>query len=140
MPFAATNLDDVAKCVATILTTPSVFELTANKYIYIATHVCTQHTLLSVLEKVTGEPWKVERQHQKQVINKYKEKLLGGDLTAQLPLVKVAGWGTGGLGDFRDMEGGLWNEKVGLEEVRTSVEALETDVRRILASMNEEDS
>ncbi|KAF2098922.1 NAD(P)-binding protein [Rhizodiscina lignyota] len=138
VPFATTNLEDVGKCLANILTNHSMLESTANQYIYIATYVCRQKTLLSVLEKITGEPWKVEREHSKQVISKFKEKLLGGDIAAQLPLVKVAGWGERELGDFTQIDGGLWNEKLGMKPAETGIEALEADVRRIVQNVKGE--
>lgn len=69
-----------------------------------------------------------KKQDSKQVIEEGHKKLAAGDYSAVPPLILAVAYGPDALGDFTRVDGGLWNEKLGLEK-----EDLETSLKAVVS-------
>jgi len=126
IPWTSTNLRTIGTALVNLLY-PSNVSTTANKYVYISSHTATQTQLLEISERQTGKKWTVEHVQTKESIPAAKEKLRAGDHTAAYALIQAAAFGEMGYGDLNKVEGGLWNERLGLPK-----EDLEADVKAVL--------
>lgn len=118
--FSTSNLADVGSAVAAALSDP---QITVNKYITIASHTVSQNEILAELEGLTGEKWKVSRKNTAEETKKAQEELAKGNALAGYDLVRALTFGPGSQGDATGVEGGLWNDRLGLpkEELKDSV-------------------
>ncbi|KAF2431557.1 NAD(P)-binding protein [Tothia fuscella] len=126
-PFSTTNLPTIGLSLVKILSTESNLKATANKYIYVASHTVSQNDILKAVEKITGSKWNVTSFSSKEVIPAELEKLGKHDYSGVMKLIQAAAFGDGGLGDFGKVEGGVWNEKLGLPK-----ENFEEDLKKFL--------
>ncbi|KAF2094362.1 hypothetical protein NA57DRAFT_17795, partial [Rhizodiscina lignyota] len=113
--FALTKPTTVASAVANMLQDSELLKATTNKYIYIASYTTTQNDILAKLQKLTDDHWRMEREHSQQVLAKHSE--LYHKVAEKMPVVPLlnrAGTHEAAFGDIRKVEGGLWNEKLGL--------------------------
>jgi hypothetical protein len=132
VPFSTTNLPTVGKALVAILSPNNVAQ-TANKYIYIESHNITQHELVTEFEKETGQTLGKQYMDSKQVVNSLVEASTKGDFSAIPLLIQAAIYGQDALGDLRQVEGGLWNEKL-----RLTQESLEESIKEGLEGMRQE--
>jgi len=118
--FSTSTLATVGKAVAAALSDP---QATANKYITIASHTVSQNEILEELEGLTGEKWKVSLKNTAEESEKANEELAKGNAFAAYDLVKALTFGPGSQGDARGVEGGLWNDRLGLpkEDLKDSL-------------------
>jgi hypothetical protein len=127
-PFSATNLSTIGTGLVSLFSTPANIADSANKYVYIASHTVSQNQILAGLERVTGEKFTVTKVEAKPSIKENLEKLGKGDHSAVIPLIQAASLGDEALGDFTKVEGGVWNEKLGLKK-----EDLDADLKVIVS-------
>jgi hypothetical protein len=99
---------------------------TKNKYVSSDSHTVSQSEIPAVFEDVTGEKWKVTKKATDEEITKANEELVKGNLLAGYDLVKALNFGPGSKGDGTVVEGGLWNERLGLpkEDLKESVKSV----------------
>jgi hypothetical protein len=106
--FSATNLATIGAAIAAVLHKP---EETANKYIRISSFSTSQNEILTVLEKVTGKKWTIERTTAAESILTGQEKLAKGDASGLMDIVNgivLGGPVTGGdLGASKELSNGL---------------------------------
>lgn len=122
--FTASNVAQIGRALVAVLSHATE---TANKLVFVESFTTTQLEIHAALEKASGEEWKV--------VNKTSEsvraegfKLLGegkileggGNLITALVLGKE------GLEDHSDVEGGIWNIRLGLP-----VETVEETVQQV---------
>lgn len=106
-------------------------DASANKYVYVSSHTVSQNQILAGLEKATGEKFTVKKEDSKKVIEEGHQKLASGDYSVIGPLILAAAYGPDALGDFTKVDGGLWNEKLGLakEDLDASLKAVASGKR-----------
>ncbi|KAI1638368.1 hypothetical protein F4809DRAFT_600540 [Biscogniauxia mediterranea] len=85
-PVQVSNLPFIGRAVAAILSNPSK---TANKYLTIASFNPTQNEILDILEKETGEKWKVTHATTAEAEKVGVEKLGRGDFSSFLDLLRA---------------------------------------------------
>ncbi|KAI0380277.1 NAD(P)-binding protein [Hypomontagnella monticulosa] len=78
-PVHASNLPFIGKAIAAVLSQP---EKTANQYFTIASFNPTQNQILEIVEKETGEKWKVEHASTEEQEKIGLDKLSKGDFSA----------------------------------------------------------
>lgn len=87
---------------------------------YVESFTVTQRDILAAAEKASGgEKWKVENADLKPLVAQGLEKFKGGDLSGVGHLLIASGFGEhedGPYGDWKVVEGGSWNERLGLKE------------------------
>ncbi|QDS69701.1 hypothetical protein FKW77_009772 [Venturia effusa] len=114
VPFSATNLSTIGKSLVALLSKD--VDASANKYVYISSHTVTQNQILAGLEKITGEKFTVTKQDSAKVIEEGHKKLAGGDYSVITSLILAGIYHPKAYCDFTQVEGGLWNEKLGIEK------------------------
>ncbi|KAJ4178563.1 hypothetical protein NW755_013101 [Fusarium falciforme] len=62
----------------TLLTDPERFEEAKNMYIHVASYTVTQNEILSVVEELTGQNWKVENLKSNEVVSEALESIKNG--------------------------------------------------------------
>ncbi|KAF4304864.1 NmrA-like protein [Botryosphaeria dothidea] len=124
-PFAATEIDVVGKALVALFSRSEAYAASANGYVHVAGHVTTQNEIRAVLEKLTGEKFKVEKEVDASSYGKQvQEELAKGDWKNALDLLKVVNFdSTEKLGVFPR----YWNETLGL-----SKQNLEQTVQEVL--------
>ncbi|KAE9994810.1 hypothetical protein EG327_000023 [Venturia inaequalis] len=124
VPFSGTNLSTIGTGLVALLSKD--VDASANKYVYISSHTVSQNEILAGLEKITGEKFTVTKQDSKKVIEESHKKLGAGDYSVIPPLILAAAYGPDALGDFTKVDGGLWNERLGLakEDLDASLKAV----------------
>lgn len=132
VPFSTTNLPTVGKALVATLSPNNVAQ-TANKYVYIESHNITQRELVTELENETGQTLGKQYMDSKQVVNSLVEASLKGDFSATPLLIQAATYSQDALGDLRQVEGGLWNERLYLPQ-----ESLEESIKKGLEGMRQE--
>jgi hypothetical protein len=128
VPFAVTNLPDIGKALAAILTEPEAYEASRNQFVYLASHIVTQRQLVAAAEAATGKTWPVERLDGQRLIKESKEKLAKGDASGVMLLIQGLAFAKingRALSDYRPL--GIWNQRLGLPQV-----SLEDDVEQLL--------
>ena len=123
--YEATNLDQIARTVAAVLSTKN-WEHTKNEFVYINPFTVTQNQVLAALEKVSGEKFKIQHAEVAQLSERSLERikspdtsLVKGDVydeafpSAHFGSIVAAIYGHGGFNNYSKTRG-LWNEKLGL--------------------------
>ncbi|KAF5013231.1 hypothetical protein FDECE_745 [Fusarium decemcellulare] len=126
--FGATNMHTIGHALFSLLSSPSNYASSENKYIHIVSHITCQKEILDVLEKVTGRAWEKTSVNGKQLLQTSLDKFHKDDPTAFPGLIQAMTWGKlghKGLGDFTNET--LFNEELGLPR-----EDLEVDVIAVL--------
>jgi hypothetical protein len=129
-PFTATNVRTIARSIVKLLTDPTAYEESKNKYIYTASHNTSQAEILAVAEKVTGAKFDVETVSGEKIFTENKEKLQKGDMSAVFPLIQALAFATidgKHLCDLQTM--GIFNDKYGVKDV-----SLEEDIKRLVSA------
>ncbi|KAK5053761.1 hypothetical protein LTR84_001722 [Exophiala bonariae] len=131
--YSATNEDDVAKAVVSILQHPVE---TANKYLYVETIAVSHRDILKSLKAATSQKWEVENVKTEDLVKMGKQLVAGGDFSGNFLLVQATVWGNGeGLRQNFVVDESLANSLLGLPKGD-----LEKTVRRVLnASENLDD-
>lgn len=117
MPFSTGPRDLVGQALFTLLTNPERFEESKNQFIHLASYTVTQNQVLSVVEKLTGQKFKVHNLTSEEVLPQALEEVKKGmnwGLAFQVQAI-LYGRGSNGesVGDFRPL--GIWHEKLNLE-------------------------
>jgi hypothetical protein len=120
--FSTTNMSTVGKAVVSVLS-PQNFVATANQYVTIASHTVSQNDILAVLEELTGGDWRISKKNTDAELKKANEEFRKGNQLAAYDLIKALTFGPGSLGDSTKVEGGLWNDRLGLpkEDLKESI-------------------
>ncbi|KAJ3547681.1 hypothetical protein NM208_g1393 [Fusarium decemcellulare] len=130
VPFSTGLRDLAAQALYALITNPERFEEAKNKYIHVASYTVTQNEVLSVVEKLTGQKWKVKNLTSEEVLPEALEDVKKGKNWGLAYQVQAILYGNGSdghaVGDFRPL--GIWNERLGLPET-----TLEDDLRGPLA-------
>lgn len=123
-----TNTTRVGEAIAAILS-PEHEEETRNQYVYINSFSVSQNAVLAELEKVTGVTFEVESDTTANLEAKARQALKEGDVANGIGGLIVAGaFGAAGLNGYSSsVEGGLWNERLGL-----GAESMEETVRKVV--------
>ncbi|KAF4467250.1 DNA binding [Fusarium albosuccineum] len=130
VPFSTGLRDLAAQALYALVTNPERLEEAKNKYIHVASYTTTQNEVLSVVEKLTGQKWKVKNLTSEEVLPEALEDVKKGKNWGLAYQVQAILYGKGSdghaVGDFRPL--GIWNERLGLPET-----TLEDDLRGPLA-------
>ncbi|KAI8722734.1 NmrA domain-containing protein [Fusarium sp. LHS14.1] len=130
IPFSTGLRDLAAQALYALLTNPERLEEAKNKYIHVASYTVTQNDILAVVEKLTGQKWKVQHLTSKEVLPEALadiKKGLNWGLGHQVQAILFDRGSDGqGIGDFRPL--GIWNEKLYLPQ-----STLEQDLKGPLA-------
>lgn len=133
-PYGTTNLRTIGQALFKIISNPTHFQESANRYINIYSHILTQKDILAAVEKIS------QKTFEKHFVNSadlYEDALRRftsrgpsdeKDLFAERDIIQCITYGKGeflSLGDPRDEND--WTERLGLPE-----ENLEEDVRGVL--------
>ncbi|KAH8714705.1 isoflavone reductase [Ilyonectria robusta] len=122
--FTTSNVAQIGRAIVAVLSHATE---TANKLVFVESFTTTQLEIHAALEKASGEEWKV--------VNKTSEsvraegfKLLGEGkiLEGGGSLITALVLGKEGLEDHSDVEGGIWNSRLGLP-----VETVEETVQQV---------
>lgn len=122
--FTTSNVAQIGRALVAVLNHATE---TANKLVFVESFTTTQLEIHAALEKASGEEWKV--------VNKTSEsvraegfKLLGEGkiLEGGGSLITALVLGKEGLEDHSDVEGGIWNSRLGLP-----VETVEETVQQV---------
>lgn len=124
VPFSGTNLSTIGNGLVALL--QKDVDSSANKYVYVSSHTVSQNQILAGLEKITGEKFAVTKEDSKIAIEEGHKKLGSGDYSAIPTLILAGVYGPAALGDFTKVDGGLWNERLGLskEDLDASLKAV----------------
>ena len=133
VPFAVTNLPDIGKALAAILTNPEAYAASRNQFVYLASHIVTQRQLVAAAEAATGKAWPVEKLDGQQLIRSSSEKLAKGDASGVMLLIQGLAFARikgRALSDYKTV--GIWDQRLGLPQA-----SLEEDVKQILAGKDQ---
>ncbi|KAL3421129.1 isoflavone reductase [Phlyctema vagabunda] len=123
--FTTSNAAQIARAFIAVLQSPSA---TANQLIFVQSFTTTQVEVLGALEKATDEKWNVVHKRSEDVRAFGLKALQDGDLlVGGGSLITAAVLGRDALEDHTHVEGGLWNQRLGLPE-----ENVEEEVARIV--------
>ncbi|KAK7424083.1 hypothetical protein QQX98_000693 [Neonectria punicea] len=128
VPFCATNMHKIGHALFSLLSSPSNYAESQNRYIHIVSHMTSQQEILAALEKITGRTWEKVPVNGKELSETSLGKFHRGDPSAFPGLIQAMTWGRlgdKGLGDFSNEK--LFNDKLDLPR-----EDLEADVRAVL--------
>ncbi|KAJ4129627.1 hypothetical protein NW754_003909 [Fusarium falciforme] len=78
VPISTGPRDLAAQALYTLLTDPERFEEAKNMYIHVASYTVTQNEIFSVVEKLTGQNWKVENLKSNEVVSEALESIKNG--------------------------------------------------------------
>lgn len=121
VPYGTTNLHTIGYALFKIISDPSHFAESANRYISIHSHITTQQDVVAALEKSKGVPFKKHHLNSQEL---YRDSLRRfhsrgpteeKDLFAERDIIQCIAYGKGefsGLGDPRDEND--WTERLGL--------------------------
>ncbi|GJC85352.1 isoflavone reductase IRL [Colletotrichum liriopes] len=124
-PFTASNVAQIGRAIVSVLQHPSE---TKNQLVFIESFTTTQTEILAVLEKLTGQEWKVKEVSSQDVRQDGFAKLGKGEFVEGGSAVIMAlVLGEGGLEDHTHVKGGIWNQWLGLK-----TESVEQTVREAL--------
>ncbi|EEU38443.1 uncharacterized protein NECHADRAFT_88584 [Fusarium vanettenii 77-13-4] len=133
-PYGTTNLRTIGLALFRIVSNPTHFQDSANRYVNIHSYILTQKDILAAVEKVSGRTF--ERHHvnsadlYEDALRRFRSRgpSMEKDLFAERDIIQCITYGKGeflGLGDTRDEND--WTERLGLP-----AENLEEDVRGVL--------
>ncbi|KZL72821.1 isoflavone reductase family protein [Colletotrichum tofieldiae] len=124
-PFTASNVAQIGRAIVSVLQHPAE---TKNQLVFIESFTTTQTEILAVLEKLTGQEWKVNKVSSQDVRQDGFAKLGKGEFVEGGSAVIMAlVLGEGGLEDHTHVKGGIWNQRLGLK-----TESVEQTVREAL--------
>lgn len=124
-PFTTSNAAQIGRALIAVLSHAAE---TANKLVFVESFTTTQIEILAALEKATGEKWKVAHKKSEDIrAEAFKEMGEGNILGGGASLITAAVLGKGALEDHSNMEGGIWNDRLGLPK-----ESVEEEIKRIL--------
>ena len=84
--------------------------------------------VLAELEKVTGDKFEIKRDTTAELRKRSLEQVANGNAAAIMGLISAGAYGEEGLNEYsKNVEGGLWNERLGLTE-----ESFEETVRKVV--------
>jgi hypothetical protein len=90
---------------------------TSNKMVFVESFTTTQTEVLAAVENVTGQKWNVVEAKSEEIRAAGFQKLGEGNYVEGAGLlIQAAVLGKEALEDRNHVEGGLWNERLGLEE------------------------
>ncbi|PQE33481.1 isoflavone reductase family protein [Rutstroemia sp. NJR-2017a WRK4] len=90
---------------------------TSNKMVFVESFTTTQTEVLAAVENVTGQKWKVVEAKSEEIRAAGFQKVGEGNYVEGAGLlIQAAVLGKEALEDRSHVEGGLWNERLGLEE------------------------
>lgn len=120
-PFTGSNLPFIGSAIAAILKNP---EITANKYIEIASFITTQNEILKLLEEESGAKWEVEHKKTEDSQRIADEKLAKGDYSSFGDYLKVYLFADGKGQSAK--EGDLANKELGLpkDDLKETIKAV----------------
>ncbi|KAK2685368.1 hypothetical protein QWA68_015722 [Fusarium oxysporum] len=133
-PYGTTNLHTIGLALFKIISDPTHFQDSANRYINIHSHIKTQKEILAAVEKASGRTF--ERHHvnstdlYEDALRRFRSRGPGEekDLFAERDIIQCITYGKGeflGLGNTLD--GNNWTERLGLP-----AESLDEDVKGVL--------
>ncbi|GJC97933.1 isoflavone reductase [Colletotrichum higginsianum] len=123
--FTASNMAQVGRAIVSVLHHPVE---TKNQMVFVESFTTTQAEILAVLEKLTGQTWKVNEVGSQAIREDGFAKFSKGDYVGGGSAVIMAlVLGEGGLEDHTNVKGGIWNQRLGLES-----ESVEETVREVL--------
>jgi uncharacterized protein YbjT (DUF2867 family) len=131
VPFSTTNLHIIGQTLVKVLTDPTAYEDSSNKYIYLASHTTTQNEIVAAAEKASGKKLEITKVDGAQRVAEGKELLAKGEFTgiryliAGIAFSKING---DALADYREY--GIFNDKHGIKDI-----SLEEDVKNLVASI-----
>ena len=126
--FEATNVAKIGEAVAAMLSPEHQAE-TANQYIYVNSFTLTQNQVVKALEKVTGDKFQVKEATTAGLRSDALERAkTEGAAAVALDVIVAIMYGQGGINNYsRDVQDGLWNDRLGLKR-----ETLEDTLREVL--------
>lgn len=123
--FTASNMAQIGRAIVSVLHHPVE---TKNQMVFVESFTTTQAEILAVLEKLTGQTWKVNEVGSQAIRQDGFAKFSNGDYVGGGSAVIMAlVLGEGGLEDHTNVKGGIWNQRLGLES-----ESVEETVREVL--------
>ncbi|KAK6216839.1 isoflavone reductase [Colletotrichum tabaci] len=123
--FTTSNLAQIGRAIVSVLHHPVE---TKNQLVFVESFTTTQAEVLAVLEKLTGQTWKVNEVGSQAIREDGFAKFSEGDFVGGGSAVIMAlVLGEGGLEDHTNVKGGIWNQRLGLES-----ENVEETVREVL--------
>lgn len=124
--WSTSNVAKIADSFVAILNHPAE---TKNKLVFIESFTTTQLEVLAALEKVSGEKWTIENKKSEDVkADGFKALGEGNLLVGGAALITAAVLGKSALEDHTNVEGGIWNDRLGLVE-----ETVEQSVKNVYA-------
>jgi hypothetical protein len=125
--FCTINVEAIAQALVTIFTVADVREAVRNQHIFISSYTTSQNEILSELEKLTDDKWKVKDVSTKDIYPATSERLSKGDMTATLNFIVGLAIGEGSYADFT-AQAEKWNKIV----LPNNKETLEGTLQRLL--------
>ncbi|KAH7389119.1 isoflavone reductase [Cadophora sp. MPI-SDFR-AT-0126] len=123
--FTTSTVAQIARSLIAIL---NHAEQTANKLVFVESFTTTQVQVLGALEKVTGEKWNVSHAQAADIRSEGFKAMAEGDLVGGgVKVITTIVLGKEALEDHRGVEGGIWNDKLGLV-----MENVEEEVSKVL--------
>jgi hypothetical protein len=123
-PFTTSNVAQIGRALVAILNHATE---TANKVVFVESFTTTQFEVLAALEKATGEKWsRVDKKSGDIRAEGFKKLGEGNILEGGVSLIQAAVLGKEALEDHTHVEGGIWNDRLGLK-----IESVEEEVKRI---------
>ena len=124
-PFTTSNVSQIARSIIAVLSHASE---TANKVVFVESFTTTQLEILVALEKLTGEKWTLVNKQSGDVrAEGFKAFGEGKLLEGGASVIQAAVLGKEALEDHTNVEGGIWNARLGLPK-----ENVEEEVKKIL--------
>lgn len=125
VPFSTGTRIQSARALYALLSKPGPFEEAKNQFIHIASYTTTQNELLGLLEKFTGEKWKLTQTTSVETIPKALEEMKQGlhwGLGHHMQAVFFDSKPAEALGDFRLLD--TWNQRLELpaDELESDLE------------------
>ncbi|KAJ5989765.1 hypothetical protein N7499_010298 [Penicillium canescens] len=126
--FSASSRSLVGRAVAQVLA-PGIAPRTANKFVHVRSLTVSQDELLTALEKITGEQWKVETVDYSSLVKDARKRLAQGEYMAAIVLIQEA-FLDPNAGNNWDERGVVSNKELDLPDE----EGLEETLRIILGA------
>ncbi|KAL6404538.1 isoflavone reductase [Ilyonectria robusta] len=123
--FTTSNVAQISRSLIAIL---SHAPETANKLVYVESFTTTQLEILAAVEKATGDKWKVVKKRSEDIrAEGFKAMREGKMMEGGASVIVAAVLGKEALEDHSHVEGGIWNDRLGLPK-----QSVEEEVKRIL--------
>ncbi|KAM0321641.1 hypothetical protein ACHAQA_009997 [Verticillium albo-atrum] len=123
--FTTSTTAQIARAIISVLEHK---DETRNKAVFVESHTITQNELLPVVAKVTGAKWTIVEQSSDE-LRAFSEKSFaeGNVMVGGGALMKALILGKDVSTDHHEVDGGIWNDRLGLPKA-----SLEEEVREIL--------